>query len=86
MYAPIVGSANSRGDAQFSTWLHRIAVNTAKNHLAARNRSRLSNEAEIEEAEQFNHSSHLSDTNTPERETHAPGVGTNRDERGPSTA
>ncbi|HHW4671292.1 MAG TPA: sigma-70 family RNA polymerase sigma factor, partial [Xylella fastidiosa subsp. multiplex] len=25
-------------------------------------------EAEIEEAEQFNHSSHLSDTNTPERE------------------
>lgn len=28
-----------RGDAQFSTWLHRIAVNTAKNHLAARKRS-----------------------------------------------
>jgi RNA polymerase sigma-70 factor (ECF subfamily) len=22
-----------RGDAQFYTWLHRIAVNTAKNHL-----------------------------------------------------
>lgn len=43
-------------------------MNTAKNHLAARNRSRLSNEAEIEEAEQFNHSAHLSDTNTPERE------------------
>ncbi len=62
------GICNFRGDAQFSTWLHRIAVNTAKNHLAARNRSRLSNEAEIEEAEQFNHSSHLSDTNTPERE------------------
>ncbi|HHW4668221.1 MAG TPA: RNA polymerase sigma factor RpoE [Xylella fastidiosa subsp. multiplex] len=62
------GICNFRGDAQFSTWLHRIAVNTAKNHLAARNRSLLSNEAEIEEAEQFNHSSHLSDTNTPERE------------------
>ncbi len=24
-----------RGDAQFSTWLHRIAVNTAKNYLAS---------------------------------------------------
>ena len=27
-----------RGDAQFSTWLHRIAVNTAKNYLASHNR------------------------------------------------
>src|SRR5690606_40161314 len=27
-----------RGDAQFYTWLHRIAVNTAKNHLVASNR------------------------------------------------
>lgn len=25
-----------RGEAQFYTWLHRIAVNTAKSHLAAR--------------------------------------------------
>ena len=29
---------NFRGDAQFYTWLHRIAVNTAKNHLVAHNR------------------------------------------------
>src|SRR3970040_2138422 len=29
---------NFRGDAQFYTWLHRIAVNTAKNHLVAQNR------------------------------------------------
>jgi RNA polymerase sigma-70 factor (ECF subfamily) len=28
-----------RGDAAFYTWLYRIAVNTAKNHLATRNRS-----------------------------------------------
>ncbi|HHW4680816.1 MAG TPA: RNA polymerase sigma factor RpoE [Xylella taiwanensis] len=57
-----------RGDAQFSTWLHRIAVNTSKNHLAARNRARPTDDIEIEEAEQFNHTTHLSDTNTPERE------------------
>src|SRR5690606_18877428 len=29
---------NFRGDAQFYTWLHRIAVNTAKNHLVAMGR------------------------------------------------
>jgi hypothetical protein len=29
-----------RGDAQFYTWLHRIAVNTAKNHLVATTASR----------------------------------------------
>jgi len=28
-----------RGDAAFYTWLYRIAVNTAKNYLAARNRN-----------------------------------------------
>lgn len=28
-----------RGDAAFYTWLYRIAVNTAKNYLASRNRS-----------------------------------------------
>lgn len=28
-----------RGDAAFYTWLYRIAVNTAKNYLATRNRS-----------------------------------------------
>lgn len=31
-----------RGDAAFYTWLYRIAVNTAKNYLAARNRNMLS--------------------------------------------
>lgn len=30
-----------RGDAAFYTWLYRIAVNTAKNYLAARNRNML---------------------------------------------
>ena len=30
--------ANFRGDAQFYTWLYRIAINTAKNHLVAKSR------------------------------------------------
>ena len=29
---------NFRGESQFYTWLYRIAVNTAKNYLVARNR------------------------------------------------
>ena len=32
---------NFRGDAKFSTWLHRITVNTAWTHRAKRNRVRL---------------------------------------------
>ena len=31
---------NFRGDSQFYTWLYRIAVNTAKNHLMASKRRR----------------------------------------------
>ena len=27
-----------RGDSKFSTWLHRIAINTAKNHVVSRRR------------------------------------------------
>lgn len=35
------GILSFRGDSKLSTWLHRIAVNTAKNHLAAQ-KSRIS--------------------------------------------
>ena len=38
-----------RGDAQFSTWLHRIAVNTAKNHLVANRRKPPGDDIELEE-------------------------------------
>ena len=34
------GLARFRGDSRFYTWLYRIAVNTAKNHLAAEFRRR----------------------------------------------
>ena len=59
---------NFRGDAQFSTWLHRIAVNTAKNHLVAQNRRPPTDDIDVMDAEQFDHGFRLRDTDTPEHE------------------
>jgi RNA polymerase sigma-70 factor (ECF subfamily) len=59
---------NFRGDAQFSTWLHRIAVNTAKNHLVAHKRRPPGEDIDIEDAEQFESALRLRDNDTPERE------------------
>ncbi|MGN0859755.1 MAG: RNA polymerase sigma factor RpoE [Stenotrophomonas sp.] len=57
-----------RGDAQFSTWMHRIAVNTAKNHLTAQNRRPPAADIDLIDAEVVNDSARLRDTDTPERE------------------
>ena len=59
---------NFRGDAQFYTWLHRIAVNTAKNHLVAGNRRPPNADIDVEDAEQYDAGVRLRDTDTPERE------------------
>lgn len=59
---------NFRGDAQFYTWLHRIAVNTAKNHLVAHKRRPPTDDIEIGDAEQFDSGIRLRNTDTPERE------------------
>src|SRR5687767_3057735 len=59
---------NFRGDAQFYTWLHRIAVNTAKNYLVAHNRRPPSDDIDVLDAEQFDSGTRLRDTDTPERE------------------
>ena len=59
---------NSRGDAQFSTWLHRIAVNTAKNHLVAHKRRPPGEDIDIDDAENFESALRLRDNDTPERE------------------
>jgi RNA polymerase sigma-70 factor (ECF subfamily) len=40
-----------RGESAFYTWLYRIAVNTAKNHLVSRNRRPPASDMEINEAE-----------------------------------
>ena len=58
---------NFRGDSAFYTWLYRIAINTAKNHLVSQGRrAPTSTEADIEEAETFDDGDHLRDLNTPE--------------------
>ena len=55
-----------RGDSAFYTWLYRIAVNTARNAIASRQRRPLEYEADLSESEQSNLASRLRDTDTPE--------------------
>ena len=59
---------NFRGDAQFYTWLHRIAVNTAKNHLVSQNRRPPTSDIDAADAAQFESGGRLRDNDTPERE------------------
>lgn len=59
---------NFRGDSQFYTWLHRIAVNTAKNHLVAQNRRPPTDDIDAGDAEQYDTGIRLRDTATPEHE------------------
>ena len=57
-----------RGDSAFYTWLYRIGINTAKNHLVARGRrAPTSTEFDSDEAESFEDAELLHDINTPER-------------------
>lgn len=56
-----------RGDSAFYTWLYRIAINTAKNALAARDRSPLSFEIDRPEGEESSEVlARMKDTATPE--------------------
>lgn len=60
---------NFRGDSAFYTWLYRIGINTAKNHLVSiGRRPKLSNEIEIEDAENFEDANELRTQDTPETE------------------
>lgn len=58
---------NFRGDSAFYTWLYRIAINTAKNHLVSMGRRPPSIDVDAEEAEQFESSPALKEFATPER-------------------
>ena len=58
--------ASFRGDSAFYTWLYRIAVNTARNAMASRQRRPLDYEAELSDSEQSNVETRLRHTDTPE--------------------
>jgi len=55
-----------RGDSAFYTWLYRIAVNTAKNHLAAQRRRPTDIELDLQDPDQYGLHAKLKETDTPE--------------------
>lgn len=55
-----------RGDSAFYTWLYRIAVNTAKNHLVSRSRRPPATDVNMDDAQHVDESSMLRDIETPE--------------------
>jgi len=55
-----------RGDSAFYTWLYRIGVNTAKNHLISQGRKPPRVDIDAEEAEQYEGVSQLKEYATPE--------------------
>ena len=55
-----------QGNSAFYTWLYRIGINTAKNHLVSRGRKQGHNDIDIADAELYGHSEQLADHATPE--------------------
>ncbi|MEM8767871.1 MAG: RNA polymerase sigma factor RpoE [Pseudomonadota bacterium] len=55
-----------RGDSAFYTWLYRIAINTAKNHLVARSRRPPGTDVDVEDAEFMDGADQLKEGESPE--------------------
>ncbi|WP_107850867.1 RNA polymerase sigma factor RpoE [Oceanimonas marisflavi] len=55
-----------RGESAFFTWLYRIAVNTAKNHLVSQRRRPPGSDVEIEDAEYYGGGEALKEQASPE--------------------
>ncbi|MEL6448049.1 MAG: RNA polymerase sigma factor RpoE [Pseudomonadota bacterium] len=55
-----------RGDSAFYTWLYRIAVNTAKNHLVAAKRRPMDYDLDLQDPDQYEMHARLKTTDTPE--------------------
>jgi RNA polymerase sigma-70 factor (ECF subfamily) len=56
-----------RGESAFYTWLYRIAINTAKNHLVAQSRRPPDSDLDVADAEQFDGAADFREYATPER-------------------
>lgn len=55
-----------RGESAFYTWLYRIAINTAKNHLAAARRRPEDFELDLQDPDQYELQARLKEIATPE--------------------
>lgn len=55
-----------RGDSAFYTWMYRVAINTAKNHITAKLRRPPGSDVDIQDAEYYDGGSVLHDIETPE--------------------
>jgi len=62
---------NFRGDSAFYTWLFRITVNTAKNHLTSQSRRPPASDIDAEEADSYDGSGALKDEENPEAILHS---------------
>jgi RNA polymerase sigma-70 factor (ECF subfamily) len=56
-----------RGESAFYTWIYRIAINTAKNHLVASGRRPPAGDIDAQDAEQYEGATGLREYATPER-------------------
>ena len=61
---------NFRGDSAFYTWLYRIAINTAKNYLVARQRRPVGVELALDDDESFEAQFALKEIENPENRLH----------------
>ncbi|EAQ99376.1 RNA polymerase sigma factor RpoE [Congregibacter litoralis] len=57
---------NFRGDSAFYTWLYRIAINTAKNHLVSRSRRPPGSDVDVDDAQYLEAGDALRDRESPE--------------------
>ena len=55
-----------RGDSSFYTWLYRIGINTAKNHLVSQGRRPPDSDIDAQDAERYDIESRLKDQESPE--------------------
>ncbi len=61
---------NFRSESAFYTWMYRIAINTAKNHLVSRSRRPPSTDVDVDESDDYAGENVLRDIDTPENLLH----------------
>ena len=62
---------NFRAESAFYTWLYRIAVNTAKNHLVSRSRRPPDTDVDVHESDEYAGENVLYDIETPQNQLQA---------------